>query len=80
MWPTSENEGAMTYGEQIRHPSGALSEPEQRRSGIRLWLILAALVALAVFAWRAGWLEKLFAVGAEAAGAANPIANPHGWV
>src|SRR5260370_34992485 len=41
-----KNVATLSFAERIRHPSGALSEPEKKPSGLRLWLILAALVAL----------------------------------
>ncbi len=72
---------AMTYGERIRHPSGALSKQDETRKKSWRLLVLGAIVAGAIyFAWRMGWFGKIAAAGAKAAGAVKPIANPHGWV
>jgi len=66
----------MTYGEQIRHPSGAVGDKdEELRQKFWRFLGFAAIVGVVLyFAWRMGWFEKV------AVGAVKSIPNPHGWV
>jgi len=69
----------MTYGEQIRHPSGAVGDKdEELRQKFWRFLGFAAIVGVVLyFAWRMGWLGKVAAAGASAV---KSIPNPHGWV
>ena len=72
----------MTYAEQIRHPNGALDprEQDEGQSGGRWFWILLGVAALTYFAWRMGWLDKMFKAMGAGMSAVKPIANPHGWV
>ncbi len=66
----------MSYAERIRHPSGALSDRNEKRIHPWLWLFLFVGVVI-YFAWRGG------AFGRGSRGAILPLpppANPHGWV
>ncbi len=66
-----------TYGERIRHPSGALGGHEENSSKPWLWIFL--VIAALIFAWRMGWLDKLFKATVEGVTMVKPIANPFGW-
>ncbi len=69
----------MNYAERVRHPGGALDPPRDKGHGQWFW-ILFGLAVLAYFAWRVGWLDRIFAAGTRAGGAVKSIANPQGWV
>ena len=66
-----------TYGERVRHPSGALGGPEENRSRLGLWILLG--IALLILAWRMGWLDKLFKAVVGGGTLVKPIPNPFGW-
>lgn len=70
---------AVSYSEQIRHPSGALDPSENvgRRGLSRLSWILLGLCVLVLIVSRAGWFGK---VAATRASPVTPTPNPHGWV
>lgn len=81
MWPTSDSDEAMTYSEQIRHPSGALDPPrEVKQPGVsRLWLfVIVGIVVLVIIGkFRPQWLAK---IGIAVSDGATAIGNPLGWV
>jgi len=66
-----------TYEQRIRHPGGALGGQEETRSRLWLWIFLG--IGALIFAWRMGWLDKLFKAAASGVTTIKPIANPLGW-
>ncbi len=71
----------MGYAERIRHPDDALNPPGDKGQDRSSWFwVLLGLAALAYFAWRMGWLNRIFAAGAKVMSAVKSTSNPHGWV
>jgi hypothetical protein len=73
----------MTYSEQIRHPSGALNPPQEKKPSVSLWWYVAAVIAafILVAVIRPQWLAKIGIQAPSGGGAAlGDVSNPHGWV
>ena len=65
---------AVSYAERIRHPSGALSDQDEKW-GFWVWMILLVIGAvILVYAWRRGWFGNPMVLPPL------PLANPLGWV
>ena len=68
-----------SYGEQIRHPGGALDLPQGGLSWY-WWLIGGGIVALVLIViFRPQWLAKIGVHVSTGAGAVGNL-NPMGWV